>query len=56
MKGNFFKTIFILLVVTLLIIAIQNTFLKKEEKNDSVNNFKNISDEKVISTNLRIGI
>ena len=42
MKGNFFKTFFILLVVILLTIAIQNTFLKQEEKTDSV---KAVADE-----------
>lgn len=56
MKGISLKAIFIILIVILLVIAVYNNFFKKEEKNSSVNDFENISDEKVISTNLRIGI
>lgn len=56
MEGKFLKTIFIILIVILVVIAIYYNFLKKDDNTNIVSDFKDITDEKVISTNLRIGI
>ena len=56
MEGKFLKTTFIILIVILVVIAVYNNFFKKEDNTNSVSEFKDITNEKVISTNLRIGI
>ena len=56
MESKSLKTIFFVLIVILLLIAIYNNFFKKDDNTNIVSDFKEINNEKVISTNLRIGI
>ena len=56
MKGISLKAIFIILIVTLLGVAMYNNFFEKEEESSSINDFEKVGNEKVVSTNLRIGV
>lgn len=56
MKGISLKTIFIILVVVLLVIAIYNNFFKKDKETAIASEFQSSDSNKVISTDIRIGI
>lgn len=56
MKGISLKTIFIILVVVLLIIAIYNNFLKKDNETIVANEFQSSTSNNIVSTDIRIGI
>ena len=56
MRGNSLKTIFIILIIILLGIAIYNSFFKKDKESTIVSKFQETISNKVISTDIRIGI
>lgn len=56
MRGISFKAIFIILIIILLIIAIYNNFLKRDKENIVVSEFQSNISDKIISTDMRIGI
>lgn len=56
MKGISFKTIFIILIVVLLMIAVYNNFFKSNKKNTVASEFQPSDSNKIISTDIRIGI
>lgn len=57
MRGISFKTIFIILIVVLLTIAVYNNFFKSDKETNVASEFQSSSaSNKIISTDIRIGI
>ena len=56
MKGISLKTIFIILIIILLGIAVYNSFFKKDKASTVVSKFQESVSNKIISTDIRIGI
>ena len=56
MKGISLKTIFILLIIILLGIAVYNSFFKKDKESTVVSKFQGHISDKIVSTDIRIGI
>ena len=56
MRGISFKTIFIILIIILLGIAVYNSFFKSNKETTVASEFQSNAGDKIISTNIRIGI
>lgn len=56
MRGISLKTIFIILIVILLGIAVYNSFFKSDKETTVASEFQSSSSDKIISTDIRIGI